>query len=79
MTSLEKVASFFITNVLLHRFSGDTFDLFNMFGGQQCGFCGKQQSGGAPRGPGGAACGGDIARAIPAALSCCDKPRDLNE
>lgn len=83
MTSLEKVAAFFILNVLLRRFLETLFVCLTCLEDNKASDSGSVVSSGvvgAPRGPRGAACGGGgIVRAIPAAQSRCDKPRDLNK
>lgn len=81
MTSLEKVAAFFIINVLLRRSLETLFVCLTCLEDNKASDSGSVVSSGvvgAPRGPRGAACGG-IVRAIPAAQSRCDKPRDLNK
>lgn len=82
MTSLEKVAAFFTLNVLLRGFSETLFVCLTCLEDNKASDSGSVVSSGvvgAPRGPRGAACGGGIVRAIPAAQSRCDKPRDLNK
>lgn len=74
MMSLEKVASFFIINVLLRGFLETLFVCLTCLEDNKASDSGSVVSSGvvgAPRGPRGAACGGGggIGRAIPAAHS----------